>query len=102
MSGGIMDISAPITKTATGAVLAAAGFFKGFILSCDGTNDVTLVFHDNAAAASGTKLAPSMVFDGTAGPYFFIIPAYIQCLNGIYVTITCTGTCECTVYCRKR
>ena len=96
------DISSASTQTSNAAVMDNAGYLKGFLITPDGSNDVTVVFYDNASAASGTQLTPSMTFAGDGGTQGIAFPAYIQCKNGIYVDITTAGTVEYTVYYRDR
>lgn len=101
-SAQISDIANASTKTADGVVIASDGYFKGFIITPDGTNDVSIVFYDNASAASGTKLTPTMTFAGSGGTQGITFPAYIICKNGIYADVTTVGTVEYTTYYRDK
>jgi hypothetical protein len=96
------DIASANTQTADSAIMDNAGFFKGFLITPDGANNVTITFYDNASAASGTQLTPDMIFAGDGGTQGITFPAYIQCKNGIYADITTAGTVEYTVYYRDR
>jgi hypothetical protein len=96
------DIASPSTQTADAAVMNNAGYLKGFLITPDGTNAVTITFYDNASAASGTQLTPDMTFAGDGGTQGITFPAYVQCKNGIYADITTAGTVEYTVYYRDR
>jgi hypothetical protein len=47
--------------TASGIVTSKPGALKQIIVATDGTNAVTLSLYDNATAASGTLIVPTMV-----------------------------------------
>ena len=93
-----------IGNTADAAVTTGAGYLKGIIVHTDATNACTLSVYDNTAA-SGTKLfstwtvptsssnrTAALGFNGQECPYG----------NGIYVDITCAGTCTYDVYFESR
>jgi len=83
--------------TATGQAITGAGKFQGLIIKCDGTNDVTLNVYDNTAA-SGTQLIPTnSVFEGTVRLAAISFAPGIYYNTGVYLEITCAGTCEIMV-----
>jgi len=100
-AGGEQAISTASTKTADAKILDGAGYFKGFVIVPDGTNNVTITFHDSTTA-SGDKLLPTMTFAGNGGAHGFTLPAFAYAKNGIYVNITTAGTVEYTVYFSSR
>lgn len=96
-AGGEQAISTASTKTADAAILSGAGYFKGFVIVPDGSNDVTITFYDNTAG-SGSKLLPTMTFAGDGGAHGFTLPAFAYAKTGIYADITTAGTVEYTVF----
>jgi hypothetical protein len=94
-----------IGNTSDAAVTTGPGYLKGLIVHTDGTNACTVKAYDNATAASGTKLFSDWVvttsatdrvqalsFDDQEVPYG----------NGVYIDITCAGTCTFDVYFESR
>ena len=81
------------TKAAAAAIIAKAGFFHGIIITTDGTNSVTLDIYDNASAATGTKLIPTLVIPSSSSNRSLVIvfPNPIQVQNGIYVNSSVAG-----------
>lgn len=80
---------------ASGIALAGENVFCGLLVKTDGTNNVTITVYDNASAASGDKLLPSaFVVKGTALLWGIELDKGILADNGIYVEITCAGTCS--------
>lgn len=68
----------------------------GFMLGMDGSNDATVTIYDGTSA-SGEEKIPSNTYDASAlGMNGVIMPegASIPCTKGVYVAITCAGTCE--------
>ena len=93
-----------IGNTADAAVTTGSGYLKKIVVHTDATNACTLAVYDNTAA-SGRKLLSSWLvttsvtdrnqsisFDGHDNPY----------ATGIYVDITCAGTCTYDVYFESR
>ena len=93
-----------IGNTSDAAVTTGTGYLKKIIVHTDATNACTLAVYDNTAA-SGRKLLSSWLvttsatdrnqsisFDGHDNPY----------TTGIYVDITCAGTCTYDVYFESR
>ena len=93
-----------IGNTSDAAVTTGTGYLKKIIVHTDATNACTLAVYDNTAA-SGRKLLSSWLvttsatdrnqsisFDGHDNPY----------ATGIYVDITCAGTCTYDVYFESR
>lgn len=94
-----------IGNTSAAAVTTGPGYLKGIMVHTNGTNACTVKAYDNATAASGTKLFSDWVvttsgtdrvqalsFDDQEVPYG----------NGIYIDITCAGTCTYDVYFESR
>lgn len=83
-------ITQPLIET--GAAITSKCIFTGFVVKTDGTNNVTLTFHDNASAASGNLLLPTaVVVPGTARIYTFGYSPGVPAYNGVYVTISVAG-----------
>jgi hypothetical protein len=93
-----------IGNTSDAAVTTGTGYLKKIIVHTDATKACTLAVYDNTAA-SGRKLLSSWLvttsatdrnqsisFDGHDNPY----------ATGIYVDITCEGTCTYDVYFESR
>lgn len=80
------------TKTASGVMMAGPGRLFGVLVQPDGTNAVTMTIYDNASAASGTKLTPTMTFAGDGGLQEWK-PAIepVDCFNGVYVEVSVAG-----------
>jgi hypothetical protein len=80
------------TKTASGVMMAGPGRFFGFLVTPDGTNDVTMTIYDNASAASGVKITSTMVFAGDGGSQTWQPPIEpVDCFNGVYVEVSVEG-----------
>lgn len=88
------------TKTADAAITTGPGYFYGILVMTDATNACTVVAYDNASAASGTTLFPSWVVttSTTDRAQYLSFRHPVKYLNGIYVDITCSGTCSYKVY----
>ncbi len=86
------------TKTSSALVTTGKGLYHGIKVNTDGTNAATVVVYDNTSAA-GTAIDPSTVYVTSSSmrvqasgsnpprPYF----------NGLYISITCSGTVSVTV-----
>lgn len=86
-------------KTADTAILAAAGIFYGILVVTDGSNACTISVYDNASAASGTKLFPTVIVPaGSTSGYGISMGYGVLAANGIYTDITTSGTCSFSVY----
>jgi len=91
-------------NTATASVLSTAGFLYGIMVVTDGSNDVTIDLHDNASAASGDKLVPTMVLNAVSNSRVISIPFSVPIAysKGIYATITTSGTVKYNLYYRQQ
>ncbi len=91
--------------SASAAVKGAAGVVGGVLVINDGANDPTIKIFDNANAGSGTEifryLEDVSVSFGAGGPaqkqHIFLLPD-IQCVNGIYITLSGTGAAAVVYY----
>jgi len=95
------NVAVPVRITETGVVMNAPGYIFGALVAPDGTNPPTLTLHDNASAASGTKLTPATTFLADGGAQMIFFPA-VWCKAGIYATVAGDGTVEIIVYCKKK
>ena len=85
--------------SASGAIYTGKCIYYGFRAGLDATNDATITIYDNTAA-SGTEICPTNTYDASAlGLNGEVLgdAAAIECDYGIYVDITCSGTCEVVV-----
>lgn len=90
-------------KTADAGITTGSGEFMGFIITPDGTNDVTLSIYDNTAG-SGTKMLPTMIFAGDGGTQAWSVPGSdrgLEYYTGIYADITTSGTVEYAIFFRS-
>jgi len=87
------------TATASGA-LAVTGqaVFYGVSVKTDGSNDVTLSVFDSLVASGTALIEEDIVIDGGAGYAAIEETAGLPVDNGIYVVVTCAGTCSYKVY----
>lgn len=92
----VLEPADNVSITGNGGSLIHSGpcFFYGFLLGLDGTNDPTITFYDNTSA-SGEEIVPTNTYDASLlGLNGAMFPAPKYCKNGIYVSITQTGTTE--------
>ena len=83
-SSGLQTLDAVIRNNRT--------IVTGVQIITDGTNDATVVLHDNASAASGTEIFKATV-TGTDDTIIFNLPNNgVYCSNGVYADITTSGT----------
>jgi hypothetical protein len=80
--------------TTSGIVYAGKCIFQGFLVGTDGVNDPEIAFYDNASAASGTKVVPTNTYDASLLGLNGVTGMHQYCENGLYVNISCAGTCE--------
>jgi len=91
--GAIFKPAKNLSKS--GVILAAPGFFQGFLLGLDGTNNATVTIYDHASAASGEELVPTNTYSASKlGLNGAALPYPKQCKNGCYAEITCGGAVE--------
>lgn len=90
-----------IGNTSDAKITEGSGWFHGIIVHTDGTNAATVAIYDNTAA-SGSKLVTSLVIPTSATNRVFALSFNTkeECPYklGIYVDITCSGTCTFDVY----
>ncbi len=78
-----------------GQVVNSPCWWTGSVLRTDGTNDATITVFDNASAASGAELIPSNTYDASAlGLNGAMLTKPVIAKNGVYIEITCAGSCE--------
>ena len=102
---GLVDYSTQsATKTADAAISTVPGYFHGITVTTDATNACTIDIYDNASAASGDKLIPTWVVptSATNRAQTYSVSPPVRYLKGIYVDITCAGTCSYMVYYSNR
>jgi hypothetical protein len=80
--------------TASGQVYTGSCLLDGYLVGTDGVNDVTISCYDNTSAA-GTELAPTVTYDAAKqGISGFFARRPVKAAKGIYIEITCAGSCE--------
>lgn len=86
-------------KDADALIRSGEGNFHGFAVATDATNACTFSFYDNTTT-SGTLLMPTSIVTTSATDrmrvYTFNPPVRFN--TGLYVDITCSGTCNYVVY----
>lgn len=85
------------TQTASALIASSDGIFGGIIIATDGTNAVTLTIYDGTDA-TGTKMFPAMTITTSSTDRIQAISFPVRYYEGLYIAITCSGTCEYTVY----
>lgn len=97
-----LDWTFPVApKTAVAKIETGAGTLAGIAVATDGTNAVTFDIFDNTTN-SGKKILPTFVVTTSATDRFKFIEmpgkSGAQFENGLYVSPTCAGTYEYTIY----
>lgn len=92
-------------QTADAAITAKPGILSGVVLSGTSAANYTISIYDNATAASGSQVLPTitvnMASDTAKGKQLFF-PIGVQFYNGIYADITVTaGTAYYEIYYRS-
>jgi hypothetical protein len=88
--------------TTSAAVTALPGYCYGIIVSASSASSGSVSVYDNATAASGSRIFPTIYMDANATeprnvPLFMPVP--LKFFNGIYVSATTTaGTLNYEVY----
>lgn len=80
--------------TESGQAYTGSGVFHGFIIKCDGVNDVILNVYDNTSAAGKKLILTDAPFDGTVLLNAFSINPGAFFDNGIYIELACAGAVE--------
>jgi hypothetical protein len=87
------------TLTADGVVCAGPGVLEGNLMITDGTNDLTIKIHDNAAEASGTVLLPAFISTTAATKRFEYLPIpSLEFQNGMYLDLTLSAGAASVVF----
>jgi hypothetical protein len=89
---------ASTTQTGDVALTATGGLLAGLMVITDGTNTVTMDIYDNATAASGKKLVPTMPITTSSTNRISTFALDVPYHNGLYFDITCSGTVSYMVY----
>lgn len=86
-------------KTADALIFGEAGNLHGIMVVTDGTNACTLAVYDNTTN-TGTLLLPSWVVTTSSTDRTQSVGFYppVHFGIGLYVDITCAGTCNYVVY----
>jgi hypothetical protein len=88
-------LSAPAAKkTPSGVVYAGPCIFHGFLVGTDGINDPVITIYDHASKAEGQEVVPTSTYDSSQMGINGATGMNMFCVNGLYVEITCAGTCE--------
>lgn len=85
--------------------LAASGIahtgpckFKGFLLGCDGTNDITDLTIYDGLDALGTEIVPTSDYEADYKGLSGVTGITRKCDIGIYCEFTCAGAAEVIIY----
>jgi hypothetical protein len=87
--------------TETGQVVSGPVRFHGFVLGTDGANDPTVTLEDSDGTKNSGEIVPTATYDATAlglNGMTGLPLGGILCNHGVYITITCAGTVEVTVF----
>lgn len=91
--------------TTSAAVTALPGYCHGIIVSANSVSSGSIIVYDNATAASGSQIFPTIYVDANATEPRNITlfpPVPVKFFNGIYVSVTTTaGTLNYEVYFRN-
>ncbi len=91
--------------TTNAAITALPGYCHGIIVSASSASSGSVVVYDNASAASGAQIFPTIYVDGNATEprnilLFMSVP--VKFFDGIYVSIASTaGTLNYVIYYRN-
>jgi len=85
----------PKLFTASGIVTSQDAFLNGFLIGTDGINDPTITIYKGTAAVQGNEIMPTTTFDASKqGLHGFVLGYEKQSFGGMYIEITCAGSCE--------
>lgn len=82
--------------TASGIAYTGSGWFNGFVLRTDGTNNVTVNIYDGVAATATLLIPTNTVVPGTDYYFGYRPPSPIRIRTGIYVTVAVAGGGACS------
>ena len=93
-----MQTVKPFELGASGQVYTGKCFLATLLIGMDETNDATVSVHDGLDN-TGPELIPTNKYDASAlGLNGVVLQFMVECWTGIYVEITCAGTCEIVVH----
>lgn len=83
-----------IRLAGSGIAFTGSCKFHGFLLGCDGVNDITdLTVYDGVSAA-GREIVPTSDYEADYMGLNGVTGRNIECSDGVYVEFTCAGTAE--------
>lgn len=83
--------------SASGIAYTGSCKFHGFLLGCDGVNDITDLTVYDGLNNSGTEITPTSDYEADYKGLNGCTGRNIDCSVGLYVEFTCAGTAEVTV-----
>ena len=87
-----------ITISESTLIMSGEGVFLGFLIGMDAINDATITIYDNTSG-TGEEIVPTNTYDASAIGLNGWSPAVpIRVRNGLYINISCSGTCEVTPF----
>lgn len=79
---------------ASGQVYVGKCFLTTILIGMDEVNDVVLTVHDGINN-TGEEIIPTNKYDASSlGLNGVVLQFMVECWLGIYLDITCSGTCE--------
>lgn len=88
--------TSPVKKTASALIYTGPAILHGFLLGTDGVNDPIITLYDYLSAG-GQEIIPTASYDASQLGLNGVTGIYQLCAIGIYLEVTCAGTCEVNV-----
>lgn len=84
--------------SASGIAYTGSCKFHGFVLGCDGVNDITDLTIYDGLDATGDEIVPTSDYEADYKGLNGVVGLNVACSNGIYCEFTCAGTAEVSLF----